>query len=114
MNEVFHPALAAPSEQLNSFEWIHPARVPSPYHEKLVNEEHFTKTVSDIHGPVGVKVKQVIHSTNEKYSRRIFLTSPVDKSSVAFAILHADLHKLPKAVSQGPLASSHPVDVQDL
>jgi hypothetical protein len=98
-----------PAEYMSRAELVPPGRVPPPYQQLLVNEEHMTLTVGRHHGDeVGVKVLEY-RVAGDSYARKILLPLRRSGRIVMFGLMRVDFQYCSEEVRREIVAGQTPL-----
>jgi chorismate-pyruvate lyase len=98
-----------PAEYMSRAELVPPGRVPPPYRDLLVNEEHMTLTVARHHGnEVDVKVLEY-RVAGDSYARKILLPLRRTGRVVMFGLMRVDFQYCSQEVRQEIVAGQTPL-----
>jgi chorismate-pyruvate lyase len=101
--------LFPPAEYMTRGELVPPGRVPGPYRQLLVNEDHMTLTVEAHHGDlVDVKVLEY-RVAGDSYARKILLTLQKSGRVVMFGLMRVNFQYCSDAVRREIVSGQTPL-----
>jgi hypothetical protein len=101
--------LFPPAEYMTRAELVPPGRVPKPYQQLLVNEDHMTLTVeAHHHDLVDVQILEY-RVAGDSYARKILLSLQKSGRIVMFGLMRVDFQYCSEAVRREIIAGQTPL-----